>query len=56
MVERKEFFLLRNIGKIDQTFKSVQAIHGITIYDPSEFEAPRFDCIFKEIYMASIMT
>ena len=27
--ERKEFFLLRNIGKIDQTFKSVRAIHGI---------------------------
>jgi hypothetical protein len=27
--ERKEFFLLRNIGKIDQTFKSVWAIHGI---------------------------
>jgi hypothetical protein len=25
----RSFFLLRNIGKIDQTFKSVRAIHGI---------------------------
>ena len=27
--ERKEFFLLRNIRKIDGTFKSVRAIHGV---------------------------
>ena len=54
--ERKEFFLLRNIGKIDRTFKSVRAIHCIRpgkltglsnqfepsmVFDRSEFEAPR---------------
>ena len=35
--ERKEFFLLRNIGEIDRTFKSVRAIHGIRPirHDPS---------------------
>ena len=27
--ERKEFFLLRNLRKIDGTFKSVRAIHSV---------------------------
>jgi hypothetical protein len=27
--EAPRFFLLRNIGKIDRTFKSIRAIHGI---------------------------
>ena len=38
------FFLLRNIRKIDGTFKSVRAIHGIR---PIRVQGPRFDCIYK---------
>jgi hypothetical protein len=39
--ERKRFFLLRNIRKIDRVSNQFEPS---MVFDPSEFKGPRFDC------------
>jgi hypothetical protein len=39
--ERKRFFLLRNIRKIDGVSNQFEPS---MVFDPSEFKGPRFDC------------
>ena len=41
MFERKRFFLLRNIRKIDGVSNQFEPF---MVFDPSEFKGPRFDC------------